>query len=281
VQIGGRWCSRGSGRFARTYKTVVRRSVQLASARGAARWRGFTPANEPPPKRKGLSINVNKEKASMITARRSNHCSNHSHSVFAAIALLLGGAVGCGQAPDGSAVADPATGDPTNDPSNGEEFLEAGTFVLRCPKKLTATWAQAAFGTGSDTITGDTLPFPRGPGTPPPTTSPTCALANPGNLKLVRDVRQPSAQIPAACGAKVTISGQGDQLTGVPPFAGWTFKQKALDAVATIQPTNDPAVRNCHLEFRLAPTLVTTKTTLACNAAGETTFTCPNGASPR
>jgi hypothetical protein len=211
----------------------------------------------------------------MITTARSNH------SVFAAIALLLGGAVGCGQAPDGSAIEDPATDGSTTDPSNDGEFLEASTFVLRCPKKLTATWAQAAFGTGTDTITGDTIPFPRGPGSPPPTTSPTCALANPGSLKLIRDVRQPSGQIPAACAAKVTITGQGDQLTGVPPFGGWNFRQKPLDAVATIQPTSDPAVRNCHLEFRLAPTLVTTKTTLACTALGETTFSCPDGTSPR
>jgi hypothetical protein len=211
----------------------------------------------------------------MITARRSNRF------LVAAIALLLGGAVGCGQAPDGSAIDDPTTDDATADPSRDEVLLEAGTFVLRCPRKLTATWAQAAYGTGNDTITGDTVPFPRGPGSPPPTTSPTCALANPGALKLFRNVRQPSSQIPAACAAKVTITGQGDQLTGLPPFGGWTFKQKSLDAIATIQPTNDPAFRNCHLELSLAPTLVTTKTTQACTAAGETTFRCPEGTLPR
>ena len=212
----------------------------------------------------------------MITTGRSNH------SVFAAIALLLGSAVGCGQASDGPAINDPAADDSTTDPSNDGDLLEAGgSFILRCPKKLTATWAQAAFGTGNDTITGDTVPFPRGPGAPPPTTSPTCALANPGTLKLVRNIRQPSSQIEAACAAKVTITGQGDQLTGVPPFAGWNFRQKPLDAVATIQPTSDPAFRNCHLEFRLAPTLVTVKTSQSCTAAGETTFTCPDGTSPR
>jgi hypothetical protein len=213
------------------------------------------------------TFTVTKEEIPMITTGRSNH------AVFAALALLLGGAVGCGQAPDAS-----VTDDPETDVSTVEGAVSS-TFIVRCPKLLTVVWSQAASGTGNSTISGDTVPFPRGTG---PTTNPTCTLANPGSITLFRDITQGVDEIPATCRGKVTITGTGDQLSGT-PGGPWNFRQPAVSTSWRIEPPKDgnPAHRNCHLEYALAPTNVVLKTSQACTAAGDTTFSCPNGTTPR
>ena len=121
--------------------------------------------------------------------------------LFVAIAGLLWGAAGCGQATEeGEATED--------DPTVEEVSAASSTLTLTCPTSLTANWIQAANGR-TNTVNLRTVVFPVfGSGTPASTRL-GCAVEQPGTTKLVQDVQFAPGTVPSACAAKVTFTGQG------------------------------------------------------------------------
>ena len=189
---------------------------------------------------------------------------DHGFRLFVAIAGLVWGAAGCGEATEGEATED--------DPTVEEVSAATSTLTLTCPTSLTANWIQAANGR-TNTVNLRTVPFPPGK---PASTKLGCAIENPGTIKLVQDVKFAPRTVPSACAAKVTFTGQGIQKVGVNPFGGWPFKSERFPAVATYNESTGA----CHLEFRLAPTIVYLKTSQPCKDISATSFSCPDTTLP-
>lgn len=183
-----------------------------------------------------------------------------------ALAALFASA-GCGQANDQEQATDA-------DPVATETNAASSTITVVCPSTSQASWIQAINGT-VDQISGQTVPLAS---FGPATTNLEC-LFNPqvNPQVLVHGRVFPVGTVSSQCGAKVTFTGSGRQIGGVPPFGGWQFRSQRVSATASY----DASSGLCLIQMPVvgAASIMSLRSTLACTP-NSTGYTCPANALP-
>jgi hypothetical protein len=185
-------------------------------------------------------------------------------------AALLIFATGCGAANDL---------DEASDEGGFESKASAatGSINISCPGVSKASWIQAINGT-VDLISGQTESF--FPSFTDPTTTLTCRYpASVFPPILDHTVNFARGTVASACTAKVTFSGEGQQVGGVGPFGGWQFKSNRLTATATY----NQATGACRLQMPLLrnpATSMSLKVSQACTPI-RNGYRCPATVLPR
>jgi hypothetical protein len=148
-----------------------------------------------------------------------------------------------------------------------------GDARINCPEEVTVDWIQAANGKQNKIATKMRNLIYRDQ--PNPTL--VCRF-EPGKAPLIQQlVALKPGSVESACGAKATISGRGVSTGSVPPFGGFVWKSKRIQAIATYNQTTGLCLLTLPIEedftFRI-------KMSQGCRSVGDYAFSCPGSASP-
>jgi hypothetical protein len=147
-----------------------------------------------------------------------------------------------------------------------------GDAIINCPEELTVDWVQAANGKQNKIATKMLNVIYR----EQPSPLLTCRF-EPGKQPLIQQlVALKPGSVESACGAKATISGRGVSTGSVPPFGGFVWKSKRIQAVATYNQTTGL----CLLTLPVPEFGFTIKMSQGCRSVGDRAFSCPGSAAP-
>ena len=192
-------------------------------------------------------------------SRTSSHVLRSCGLVLAISSSLLG----CGALEETNGADEPESA----------EGAASAPLVIKCPgaNSMTAAWTQVVNGQTSSlgSVTTSVFGFPIAL----PSNELTCQVdARFRSVVLEKIIFLPPNTVPSACGAKATIKGKGQVLSGVPPFDGFTFKSPAYKAT----PTYDPTSGRCQVDVPFLPTpTLKVKVSQTCKPRDETSWTCP------
>lgn len=177
----------------------------------------------------------------------------------AATFCLLTSTVGCGELAD----EDEAFG-------VSEEAL-AGQ-VINCPTEVTVDWIQAANGR-TNTVRGKTRAIIF---RDQPNPNLICRF-EPTALPIIQQlVSLKPGSVQSACGAKATISGRGASSGGVPPFGGFVFKSRRIQAASAYDQSSGLCLLTLPSSFPTAQ--FSLKMTKGCRSQSDEGFVCPTDA---
>jgi hypothetical protein len=146
----------------------------------------------------------------------------------------------------------------------------SGDTVINCPEEVTVDWIQAANGKQNKIATKMRNFIYRDQ----PNPNLTCRF-EPGKPPLIQQlVALKPGSVESACGAKATISGRGVSSGGVPPFGGFVWKSKRIQAVATYNQTTGL----CLLTLPVDAFEFSIKMSKGCRSVGDYAFSCPGNA---
>jgi hypothetical protein len=146
----------------------------------------------------------------------------------------------------------------------------SGDVIITCPEEVTVDWIQAANGKQNKIATKMKNVIFRDQ----PNPKLICRFES-GKEPLIQQLvaLKPGA-VESACGAKATISGRGVSSGGVPPFGGFVFKSKRIQATATYNQTTGL----CLLTLPVPDFTFSIKMTKGCRNVSEYGYSCPGNA---
>jgi hypothetical protein len=146
----------------------------------------------------------------------------------------------------------------------------SGDVIVKCPEEVTVDWIQAANGKKNTIRTKMRAIVFRDQ----PNPNMICRFEPKSGPLIQQLVSFKPGSVVSACGAKATITGRGESSGGVPPYEGFVFKSKRIQAVATY----DQSTGVCLLTLPVADFEFKIKMTKGCRIRDDYSFTCPGNA---
>jgi hypothetical protein len=144
-------------------------------------------------------------------------------------------------------------------------------ITINCPTEVTADWIQAANGRKNVIRAQTRAVIWRDQ----PSPNLVCRFDNRLPPPIIQQVVSfKPGSVDSVCGAKATISGQATTSGGVPPFGGFVFKSKRIQAASAY----DSNSGICILSLPAAPSGISIKMSKGCNSVSDTGYVCPQDA---